>query len=113
MYFSFFIIFEDNSNNWRQILVLLTSIFLLKYLFGFIVIWFIQGLMNKDAENSFYLYVTMANNQETGVISKKNNINIVQIHKKFEFLLGTQLANDIYIYVYIKIFYLRAMNIIS
>lgn len=69
--------------------------------------------MNKDAENSFYLYVTMANNQETGVISKKNNINIVQIHKKFEFLLGTQLANDIYIYVYIKIFYLRAMNIIS
>lgn len=71
MYFSFFIIFEDNSNNWRQILVLLTSIFLLKYLFGFIVLWFIQGLMNKDAENSFYLYVTMASNQETGVISKK------------------------------------------
>lgn len=27
--------------------------------------------MNKDAENSFYLYVTMASNQETGVISKK------------------------------------------
>lgn len=69
--------------------------------------------MNKDAENSFYLYVTMASNQETGVISKKNNINIVQIHKKLEFLLGTQLANDLYIYVYIKIFYLRAMNIIS
>lgn len=66
--------------------------------------------MNKDAENSFYLYVTMASNQETGVISKKN-INIVQIHKKLEFLLGTLLANDIY--VYIKIFYLRAMNIIS
>lgn len=54
--------------------------------------------MNKDAENSFYLYVTMASNQETGVISKKN-INIVQIHKKLEFLLGTQLANDIYIYI--------------
>lgn len=101
MYFSFFIIFEDNSSNWRQILVLLTSIFLLKYLFGFIVIWFIQGLMNKDAENSFYLYVTMASNQETGVISKKN-INIVQIHKKLEFLLGTQLANDIYIYMCIS-----------
>lgn len=58
--------------------------------------------MNNDAENSFYLYVTMANNQETGVISKKNNINIVQIHKKFEFLLGTQLANDIYIYMCIS-----------
>lgn len=101
MYFSFFIIFEDNSNNWRQILVLLTSIFLLKYLFGVIVIWFIQGLMNKDAENSFYLYVTMASNQEIGVISKKN-INIVQIHKKLEFLLGTQLANDIYIYMCIS-----------
>lgn len=55
--------------------------------------------MNKDAENSFYLYVTMASNQETGVISKKN-INIVQIHKKLEFLLDTQLANDIYICVY-------------
>lgn len=57
--------------------------------------------MNKDAENSFYLYVT--SNQETGVISKKN-INIVQIHKKLEFLLGTQLANDIYIYIYICVY---------
>lgn len=69
--------------------------------------------MNKDAENSFYLYVTMAEAIKRLVSFQKKNINIVQIHQKFEFLLGTQLANDIYIYVYIKIFYLRAMNIIS